>query len=66
MATPAIDRRLNTALQTSAALLGALVGHMLGASAWPLAAPMAIMGTLALIVWIAAGKPRAGGAKGST
>ena len=50
-------------MQTSAALLGALVGHLLGASAWPLAAPMAIMGALALIVWIAAGNLRQGGAK---
>jgi MFS transporter, DHA1 family, multidrug resistance protein len=57
---------LGFVMQTSAALLGALVGHLLGASVWPLAAPMAIMGVLALIVWIAAGNLRRGGAKGST
>jgi DHA1 family bicyclomycin/chloramphenicol resistance-like MFS transporter len=38
--------------QTSAALLGALVGHMLGQSAWPIAAPMAVMGCLALAIWL--------------
>jgi DHA1 family bicyclomycin/chloramphenicol resistance-like MFS transporter len=37
--------------QSSAALLGAMVGHMLGTSAWPIAGPLAIMGTSALIVW---------------
>ena len=38
---------LGFVMQTSAALLGALVGHMLGRSVWPLAGPMAIMGALA-------------------
>jgi len=37
--------------QTSAAILGVGVGHMLGASAWPIAAPMAAMGCTALLAW---------------
>jgi len=37
--------------QGSAAILGAGVGHMLGASAWPVAAPLAVMGLCALLVW---------------
>jgi MFS transporter, DHA1 family, multidrug resistance protein len=37
--------------QSSAALLGAVVGHLLGESAWPIAIPLAIMGTSALAVW---------------
>jgi MFS transporter, DHA1 family, multidrug resistance protein len=37
--------------QTCAAILGAIVGHMLGGSAWPIAAPMAVMGCTALAVW---------------
>jgi DHA1 family bicyclomycin/chloramphenicol resistance-like MFS transporter len=37
--------------QSSAAVLGAIVGHLLGASAWPIAIPLAIMGTSALAVW---------------
>ncbi|MFL5084497.1 MAG: multidrug effflux MFS transporter [Xanthobacteraceae bacterium] len=38
--------------QSSAAILGAVVGHMLGDSAWPLAGPLAAMGLLALVVWL--------------
>jgi len=37
--------------QTSAALLGALVGQMLGKSAWPIAGPLAAMGCLTLFTW---------------
>jgi len=37
--------------QGSAAILGALVGHMLGESAWPIAGPLAAMGVAALLVW---------------
>jgi DHA1 family bicyclomycin/chloramphenicol resistance-like MFS transporter len=40
--------------QGSAAILGAGVGHLLGESAWPLAAPLAAMGLVALLVWGAA------------
>jgi DHA1 family bicyclomycin/chloramphenicol resistance-like MFS transporter len=39
--------------QGSAAILGAVVGQMLGASAWPIAGPMAIMGLTALAAWLA-------------
>jgi MFS transporter, DHA1 family, multidrug resistance protein len=38
--------------QSSAAVLGAVVGHWLGESAWPLAAPLAATGVLALLVWV--------------
>ncbi len=38
--------------QTCAAILGAIVGHTLGGSAWPIAAPMAVMGGVALVLWI--------------
>jgi len=38
--------------QTSAAVLGALVGHMLGTSAWPIAAPFALMGCATLVLWV--------------
>jgi hypothetical protein len=37
--------------QTSSALLGAFLGHVLGATALPLAMSVAIVGCLALIVW---------------
>jgi len=37
--------------QGSAAILGAGIGHMLGASAWPVAAPLGAMGLVALITW---------------
>jgi MFS transporter, DHA1 family, multidrug resistance protein len=37
--------------QTSAALLGAIVGHALGQTAWPLAAAVAGMGCISLALW---------------
>ena len=37
--------------QTSAAAIGALLGHLLGNTAWPLALSLAIVGCLALVVW---------------
>jgi DHA1 family bicyclomycin/chloramphenicol resistance-like MFS transporter len=37
--------------QSFAALTGAVVGHLIGATAWPLAGTMALMGTLALLLW---------------
>src|SRR5262249_44511728 len=47
--------------QSSAAVLGAAVGHMLGDSAWPLAGPLAAVGALALLGWGIAGRVRAQG-----
>jgi DHA1 family bicyclomycin/chloramphenicol resistance-like MFS transporter len=38
--------------QTSAALLGAVVGHMLGFTAWPLAAAVGAMGCASLLLWL--------------
>jgi DHA1 family bicyclomycin/chloramphenicol resistance-like MFS transporter len=38
--------------QTSAALLGAVVGHTLGVSAWPLAAAVGSMGCASLALWV--------------
>jgi MFS transporter, DHA1 family, multidrug resistance protein len=37
--------------QMSAAALGAVVGHTLGATAWPMALPIAAMGCLTLMLW---------------
>lgn len=37
--------------QACAAVLGIIVGHLLGTSAWPVAVPMALMGCLTLIIW---------------
>ena len=37
--------------QTAAAILGAFLGHLLGKTAWPLAASVATVGCLALVVW---------------
>ena len=38
--------------QTCAATLGAVVGHMLGRSAWPLVVAIATMGCLTLVIWM--------------
>ncbi|HWC93822.1 MAG TPA: multidrug effflux MFS transporter [Pseudolabrys sp.] len=38
--------------QTVAALCGAIVGYFLGASAWPLAAGVALMGCASLLLWL--------------
>ena len=38
--------------QTCAAALGAVVGHMLGRSAWPLAVAIAAMGCATLVIWM--------------
>jgi MFS transporter, DHA1 family, multidrug resistance protein len=38
--------------QTCAAALGALVGHTLGQTAWPLAVAIAAMGCLTLVIWM--------------
>jgi MFS transporter, DHA1 family, multidrug resistance protein len=45
--------------QTSAAILGAVVGHTLAHNAWPMAAPVAAMGCLALLMWMASRRVRA-------
>jgi DHA1 family bicyclomycin/chloramphenicol resistance-like MFS transporter len=37
--------------QTASAALGALLGHLLGKTAWPLAATIAVVGCLALLLW---------------
>jgi DHA1 family bicyclomycin/chloramphenicol resistance-like MFS transporter len=37
--------------QTSSAVVGAILGHMLGASAWPLAMAMVLLGGLSLLLW---------------
>lgn len=39
--------------QSGAALCGAVVGHLLGDSAWPLAGTVAILGCLSLVLWAA-------------
>jgi len=38
--------------QTSAAALGAVVGHTLGRTAWPLAVAVATMGCLTFVIWM--------------
>jgi DHA1 family bicyclomycin/chloramphenicol resistance-like MFS transporter len=42
---------VGVAQQISAAILGAIVGRMVGQSAWPLVSAVALMGTLSLILW---------------
>jgi DHA1 family bicyclomycin/chloramphenicol resistance-like MFS transporter len=37
--------------QTSAAIAGAVVGHTLGGTAWPLAVAVAMLGSARLLVW---------------
>jgi MFS transporter, DHA1 family, multidrug resistance protein len=44
--------------QSSAAVLGAVVGHTIGQSAWPLAISVAAMGSLALALWGASRRVR--------
>jgi DHA1 family bicyclomycin/chloramphenicol resistance-like MFS transporter len=34
-----------------AAIIGAIVGHLLGASAWPVAIPLALTGVATLVLW---------------
>lgn len=45
--------------QTAGALLGAVVGHSLAQTAWPMVLAIAAMGVIALIVWLATGRARA-------
>jgi DHA1 family bicyclomycin/chloramphenicol resistance-like MFS transporter len=44
--------------QTSAASLGAVVGHTLGFSAWPLAVAVGAMGCISLLLWVVCICPR--------
>jgi DHA1 family bicyclomycin/chloramphenicol resistance-like MFS transporter len=46
--------------QSAAAMCGALVGWLLGANAWPLAAAVAGMGCATLAIWLATRRIRAG------
>jgi DHA1 family bicyclomycin/chloramphenicol resistance-like MFS transporter len=45
--------------QTAGAVVGAVVVHLTGQSAWPLAAGVAIMGCLAFLIWALTRKVRA-------
>ena len=49
--------------QAVAALCGVAVGHFLGASAWPLASAIAVMGSVTLLLWVATRGVRARTAK---
>jgi MFS transporter, DHA1 family, multidrug resistance protein len=44
--------------QSAAAILGAIVGQLLGESAWPIAGPLAAMGLAALLIWAASRRVR--------
>ena len=46
--------------QTSGAIIGAIVVHMLGQSAWPLAIGLLVMGCAALALWVFTRAVRAG------
>lgn len=46
--------------QTSAAIVGAVLGHVLGDTAWPLAIAMALAGCVGLALWLASRGIRAG------
>jgi DHA1 family bicyclomycin/chloramphenicol resistance-like MFS transporter len=39
--------------QSTAAICGAIVGWLLGSSAWPLAGALALMGCATLLLWFA-------------
>jgi DHA1 family bicyclomycin/chloramphenicol resistance-like MFS transporter len=43
---------LGFATQTSSAVVGAVLGHILGVTAWPLAIAMMLAGGLALVLWL--------------
>jgi DHA1 family bicyclomycin/chloramphenicol resistance-like MFS transporter len=49
--------------QSIAALCGAVVGSLLGRSAWPLAAAVAAMGCATLLLWLATQRVRRAAAK---
>ena len=46
--------------QTSSAIVGAVLGHALGVTAWPLAVAMLLAGSLSLILWAVRGRVSAG------
>ena len=45
--------------QSAASASGALVGHYLGVSAWPIAVPMALAGVATLLCWFMTRRARA-------
>jgi DHA1 family bicyclomycin/chloramphenicol resistance-like MFS transporter len=45
--------------QTAAALIGALIGHALGSSAWPLVLGVTVMGCATLALWLVTERARA-------
>jgi len=47
--------------QTSSAVVGAILGHLLGQTAWPLAVAMAVAGGLSLLLWTLSRRVRAQG-----
>jgi MFS transporter, DHA1 family, multidrug resistance protein len=53
---------VGVAQQVSAALLGTVVGHAVGHSAWPLAGAIAVMGCLSFVLWAGSRRLRAEGA----
>jgi MFS transporter, DHA1 family, multidrug resistance protein len=54
---------IGVAQQMSAALLGMVVGHAVGHSAWPLAGAVAAAGCLSFVLWAASRRLRAEGAR---
>jgi DHA1 family bicyclomycin/chloramphenicol resistance-like MFS transporter len=50
--------------QTASAVMGAVVGHLLGASAWPLVISIAAMGALSFAVWALTRRVRTGRSAG--
>jgi MFS transporter, DHA1 family, multidrug resistance protein len=42
---------VGVAQMVCAALMGVIVGHLLGASAWPVAVPLAVTGVATLVLW---------------
>ncbi len=46
--------------QTNSAMVGAVLGHLLGSTAWPFAIASALAGCCALLLWTLTRRPRAG------
>jgi MFS transporter, DHA1 family, multidrug resistance protein len=53
---------LGVAQMVCASLSGAIVGQFLGASAWPVAIPLALTGCGTLLLWAASRRARQAGA----